>query len=136
MVRQFAGLLDGYLAAEQAQITAAARWANRRHAGQLRASGEPFIVHPLEVAAAIVSNNMDRDSIVAALLHDVVEDTELTMGELEAEFDSEVRGLVEGVTKISVIKGDESHRAAGRVDPQDVVRDGARHTRHPDQTRR
>ena len=105
LVRRFVETLDGYGESDREQIVAAARWANRYHAGQLRASVEPFIIHPLAVAATLVDNGLDRTAVIAALTHDVVEDTTATMADLEEAFGDEVRGLVEGVTKISVIKG-------------------------------
>ena len=91
-------------------IVAAARWANARHSGQFRASGDPFIIHPLEVAAILVETRLDTATVVAALLHDVVEDTDSTLDELSETFGKEVANLVEGVTKISIIKG-QSHWA-------------------------
>ena len=91
-------------------IVAAARWANARHSGQFRASGDPFIIHPLEVAAILVETRLDTATVVAALLHDVVEDTPSTVEELTDTFGKEVANLVEGVTKISIIKG-QSHWA-------------------------
>ena len=104
-MRRFTETLDGYPDPDRQQILDAARWANRYHAGQLRASGEPFIVHPLAVAATLVDSRLDRSAVIAALTHDVVEDTAATMADLEQAFGEEVRSLVEGVTKISVIKG-------------------------------
>ena len=92
------------------RIVAAARWANARHSGQFRASGDPFIIHPLEVAAILVETRLDTATVVAALLHDVVEDTPSTLEELSGTFSKEVANLVEGVTKISTIRG-QSHWA-------------------------
>ena len=91
-------------------IVAAARWANARHSGQFRASGDPFIIHPLEVAAILVETRLDTATVVAALLHDVVEDTDSTLEEITDTFSKEVANLVQGVTKISIIKG-QSHWA-------------------------
>ena len=73
------------------------------HKGQKRASGEPFYYHPFSVALIIVSMGMDTDSIVAALLHDVVEDTSATIEDIEHEFGKEVAMLVDGVTKLGKI---------------------------------
>ena len=92
------------------QIVAAARWANARHSGQFRASGDPFIIHPLEVASILLETRLDTATLVAALLHDVVEDTGSTLEEIGDTFGEEVAGLVQGVTKISIIKG-QSHWA-------------------------
>ena len=101
---------EEYDEAAQGRIIAAARWANARHSGQFRASGDPFIIHPLEVAAILVETRLDADTVMAALLHDVVEDTGSTLEEITAAFGAEVAGLVQGVTKISIIKG-QSHWA-------------------------
>jgi guanosine-3',5'-bis(diphosphate) 3'-pyrophosphohydrolase len=85
-------------------VTAAYELALRAHAGQLRLSGEPYLVHPAAVAEILVELELDVESVVAALLHDVVEDTPITLAEIEASFGSEVAGLVDGVTKLSQIK--------------------------------
>lgn len=74
--------------------------AAKAHAGQIRVSGEPYICHPLAVAMILADMQMDKDSIAAALLHDVVEDTAVSRTELVAEFGENVARLVEGVTKL------------------------------------
>ena len=71
------------------------------HEGQLRASGEPYITHPVAVAYELAKLQMDAESIAAALLHDVPEDTDLTIPDLEKRFGREVARLVDGVTKLS-----------------------------------
>ncbi len=71
-----------------------------RHAPQQRASGEPFITHPVEVAMILTSLEADEDSLIAAILHDTIEDTSCTPEDVEREFGPDVRLLVEGVTKI------------------------------------
>lgn len=77
-------------------------FAERKHAGQLRASGEPYITHPLAVAHLVADMKMDDDSVVAALLHDTIEDCKEVTAELLASlFGPEVASLVEGVTKLS-----------------------------------
>jgi GTP diphosphokinase / guanosine-3',5'-bis(diphosphate) 3'-diphosphatase len=73
------------------------------HKGQVRHSGEPYLVHPLEVATILTEMKMDAVTIAAGLLHDVVEDTLTTTDRLEQTFGKEVAHLVEGVTKISAI---------------------------------
>jgi GTP pyrophosphokinase len=77
--------------------------AQRAHGGQLRASGESYIEHPLAVAAILADLEMDRQTIAAALLHDVVEDTTITSEEVSAEFGEEIASLVDGVTKLTRI---------------------------------
>lgn len=78
-------------------------FAEKAHSGQYRSSGEPFIVHPLEVALILIDLGLDIDTIAAGLLHDVVEDTGVKIEELEAIFGSEVAKLVDGVTKLGKI---------------------------------
>jgi len=77
--------------------------ADRAHDGQHRASGESYIEHPLAVAAILADLQMDRQTVAAALLHDVVEDTTITSEQVAAEFGEEIAALVEGVTKLTRI---------------------------------
>jgi GTP diphosphokinase / guanosine-3',5'-bis(diphosphate) 3'-diphosphatase len=74
------------------------------HAGQMRASGEPYIIHPLEVAEVLAEMKLDSTAIAAALLHDAVEDTPATTPEIAAKFGGQVAHIVEGVTKIDKIQ--------------------------------
>ena len=76
----------------------------KNHKGQMRASGEPYIVHPLEVAEVLAEMKMDASSIAAGLLHDSVEDTPATSEEISAEFGEQIAHIVEGVTKIDKIQ--------------------------------
>jgi GTP diphosphokinase / guanosine-3',5'-bis(diphosphate) 3'-diphosphatase len=76
-------------------------FAAEHHKGQIRLSGEPYLSHPLEVAHSLADMKLDSVSLCAALLHDVVEDTKVTLEKLSAEFGPDVARLVEGVTKIS-----------------------------------
>ena len=78
--------------------------ADAAHAGQLRKSGEPFISHPLGVATILAQLGLDDVTIAAALLHDAVEDTDLTLIEVEAEMGYDVAMLIDGVTKLDRIK--------------------------------
>ncbi len=73
------------------------------HEGQMRASGEPYLVHPLEVALVLAEMKMDPVAIAAGLLHDSVEDTSVTIVDIRKEFGEQVAHIVEGVTKISKI---------------------------------
>lgn len=88
-------------------------FARKAHEGQFRDSGEPFYIHPLEVAKILVDLELDETFIAAALLHDVVEDTAVTLEEIAAEFGEEITQLVNGVTKLSKInfKSKEEHQA-------------------------
>ncbi len=74
------------------------------HKGQLRASGEPYIIHPLEVAEVLAEMKLDATAISAGLLHDAVEDTPATSEQIEADFGDQVAHIVEGVTKIDKIQ--------------------------------
>ena len=78
--------------------------ANNAHKGVCRRSGEPYICHPLAVARLVLDLGMDTESIAAALLHDVVEDTPTTLDDLKAAFGEEVALLVDGVTKLTKIQ--------------------------------
>ncbi len=74
--------------------------ANESHIGQKRRSGEDYILHPIEVAEILVDMKMDTDTIVAGILHDVVEDTLITLSDIEYTFGKDVKKLVDGVTKL------------------------------------
>jgi GTP pyrophosphokinase len=76
----------------------------RHHEGQMRASGEPYIIHPLKVAEVLVEMKLDSTAIAAGLLHDSVEDTPATTEEIQAEFGDQVAHIVDGVTKIDKIQ--------------------------------
>jgi GTP pyrophosphokinase len=86
--------------ADLAVLERAYRFSERSHRGQQRASGEPYLSHPLEVASLLVNFKMDVTTVTAGLLHDVLEDTEATKTELEHEFGKEIAELVDGVTKL------------------------------------
>ena len=73
----------------------------RVHEGQVRLSGEPYLSHPLEVADILANMTLDVESIAAALLHDVIEDTPATKEDIEKMFGPGVAHIVEGVTKLS-----------------------------------
>jgi guanosine-3',5'-bis(diphosphate) 3'-pyrophosphohydrolase len=81
-------------------VTRAYRFSEASHQGQQRASGEPYLSHPLEVANLLVNFKMDVTTVTAGLLHDVLEDTAATKADLEREFGREIAELVDGVTKL------------------------------------
>lgn len=83
------------------QIKKAYDYAKDLHEGQFRQSGEPYIIHPLNVAYILAEMHADTDTICAGLLHDTLEDTNITKGEIIEEFNVNVASLVDGVTKIS-----------------------------------
>jgi len=80
-------------------------FAMKAHGTQKRASGDPYFSHPVEVAYKLTQFKLDTASIVTALLHDTVEDTEVTLEDIEASFGKEIRNLVDGVTKLSRLEG-------------------------------
>src|SRR3954470_17617124 len=84
-------------------IRKAYEFSQKHHAGQSRASGQPYLVHPLEVALVLAEMKMDPVAISAGLLHDSVEDTSVTVVDIRKEFGEQVAHIVEGVTKISAI---------------------------------
>lgn len=88
------------------QVEKAYRIARKQHEGQLRKSGEPYIIHPLRVAIILAELEMDKESIIAGILHDVVEDTDMTLEDVEREFGSDVALLVDGVTKLTRLSWD------------------------------
>ncbi len=87
--------------ADVERIRAAFEYANSHHGPQLRKSGEPYIIHPIAVAEIINELDLDQDSVVSALLHDCIEDTDSTHDEIARLFSPQVADLVEGVTKLT-----------------------------------
>lgn len=85
-------------------IMKAYNYAKDFHGDQLRKSGEPFIIHPVHVAYILATIGLDDTTICAALLHDVVEDTNVTKEDMEKEFGKEITGMVDGVTKLNSIQ--------------------------------
>ena len=99
---QFMDRVRSYLPEEDwPVIERAFALADKAHASQKRASGEPYILHPLGVATILSELQIDRSTLVSALLHDVVEDTEISLEEIEEQFGPEVAFLVDGVTKLN-----------------------------------
>ena len=86
--------------ADEALLNRAYVYAMKAHGTQKRASGDPYFSHPLEVAAILTELKLDDATIVAALLHDVIEDTDVTRAEIDQKFGKEIGALVEGLTKI------------------------------------
>src|SRR5579863_4817678 len=97
--------VGSYLAPEQVgRIREAAEFGASAHKGQKRLSGEPYIAHPVAAAAILADLHLDTDTIVAAILHDVIEDTPTPKDQLAARFGADVAELVDGVTKLDQIK--------------------------------
>jgi len=95
---------DRFSEKEIALLQKAIVFSGRAHKGQVRRSGEPYLSHPLEVAAQLADMNLDPMTLAAGLLHDVLEDTEVTAEQLREGFGKDVAALVEGVTKISRVQ--------------------------------
>ncbi|MCC6444547.1 MAG: bifunctional (p)ppGpp synthetase/guanosine-3',5'-bis(diphosphate) 3'-pyrophosphohydrolase [Armatimonadetes bacterium] len=105
--------------ADVEKIRKAYRFACGLHADQKRKSGEPYIAHPLEVAKILADLEMGTDSIVAGLLHDVVEDCDIALASLEPEFGSQVVQLVDGLTKLELTEfGGEGEEPEARQQSQ------------------
>lgn len=104
-LRQLLDLLRGYLPPEQLKtVVAAYRFGAHAHDGQKRKSGEAYISHPVAVAHILADMHMDAQTITAAILHDVVEDTPTAVQTLEEKFGAEVAALVDGVSKLDQIQ--------------------------------
>jgi guanosine-3',5'-bis(diphosphate) 3'-pyrophosphohydrolase len=103
--QRLASLSSTYL--EQSSVEKLRRaylFAHSLHAGQLRKSGEPYIVHPIAVAEILAEYRMDETSLIAALLHDVVEDTHVSVNEVEKQFGINVASIVDGLTKLAKVE--------------------------------
>jgi len=104
-VRRLIETLETYLNDEQlAQITAAYEFGAAAHAGQSRKTGEAYITHPVAVAQELAEMRLDAQAITAAILHDTVEDTSVSLQDIEKQFGSEVALLVDGVSKLDQIE--------------------------------
>lgn len=108
-IKQLITQVSSYIKPDEvAIIQRAYEYALEAHEGQLRLSGEPYIIHPVAVAKILADLKLDATTLAAALLHDVVEDTRITDEELVRAFGAEVAALVDGVTKLKRIKFDSS----------------------------
>tara|TARA_B110000046_G_scaffold185793_1_gene229391 strand:+ start:5235 stop:7349 length:2115 start_codon:yes stop_codon:yes gene_type:complete len=97
--------LSSYLdSKEVAKVERAYKYSEQCHRGQMRQSGDPYITHPLAVANILADMHMDHESLMAALLHDVIEDTGVTKGQISRRFGRTVADLVDGVSKLSEIE--------------------------------
>jgi GTP pyrophosphokinase len=104
----FEGIVATYKAAHPSggtnHLYGAYRVAKTQHTGQVRATGDPYIVHPLAVTEILADYGLDEASLAAALMHDTVEDTDLTLAAAREEFGDEIALLIDGVTKLDKIK--------------------------------
>lgn len=104
IITTFQSKLDLFSGKDRRKIQAALNKAIELHGNQKRLSGEPYIIHPVSVASILIDMKMDAMTVMAALLHDTVEDTGYTLEELQNDFGEETARLVNGVTKISGVK--------------------------------
>ncbi|WP_257284676.1 bifunctional GTP diphosphokinase/guanosine-3',5'-bis pyrophosphate 3'-pyrophosphohydrolase [Endozoicomonas sp. SESOKO1] len=101
-IDEFAGRLKSYLNPEQVNLVRRAYYyAEQAHDGQTRRSGDPYIIHPLEVASILADMHMDHQSLMAAMLHDVIEDTGIEKQDIAGQFGDVVADLVDGVSKLT-----------------------------------
>ena len=100
-LEQLLEVIKSYNPDELKRVEKAYHYAELLHQGQTRQSGEPYIVHPLNVAYILAEMHADGDTLCAGLLHDVLEDTEISKEQLAKDFNDSVANLVDGVTKIS-----------------------------------
>ena len=118
-------LPDYYSSADKEMVQRAFRMAEKAHAGQKRASGEPYINHCLAVACLLCDYSMPADVMSAGLLHDTVEDTALTIDTIRQDFGESVAGLVQGVTKLTqlprVSRGEHSEEAHDTLGDKDLA---------------
>ncbi len=112
--RWLASVGAGRPVAEMDVLRRAVATALRAHAGQRRVSGEPYVRHSLAVAQILADLGLDHETLAAAILHDVVEDTGVVLDELRRDFGARVAGLVDGVTKMKVIQEFQSEPAGSR----------------------
>ncbi len=104
LISDLCGLADNYLEPDQVrEIYRAYQFGAEAHEGQRRASGEPYIQHPIQVAKILAEMRLDHQSIVAAILHDVIEDTDTAKPQIAKQFGKEVAELVDGVSKLTQI---------------------------------
>lgn len=90
--------------ADTAKVKAAYEWASDLHKEQSRKSGEPYIIHPIQVAGILAELKMDTATVISGYLHDVVEDTPATLADVESKFGETISQIIDGVTKISKIQ--------------------------------
>jgi RelA/SpoT family (p)ppGpp synthetase len=112
LISDLCGMLESYLEPEQVQeVYRAYLFGAEAHEGQHRMSGEPYIYHPIAAARILAELRLDHKSIIAAILHDVIEDTQIAKEQIATEFGSDVAELVDGVSKLTQIEF-ESHAEA------------------------
>lgn len=122
IVRKLRTELAAYLSEPDiAKITKACDFSVKAHRGQFRASGEPFVHHPIQVAMLMAKLHLDAEAITAGILHDVIEDTPITRETLEIEFGVPVADIVDGVSKIDRLERHSSPREAQALSLQKMI---------------
>ena len=112
LVADLCRCLETYIPPEQIdQVVKSYEYSDRAHSGQTRKSGEPYIHHPLEAAIILAEMRLDDQTIMAAILHDVIEDTDISKGQLAEEFGEEVADLVDGVSKLTQVQFESKAQA-------------------------
>ncbi|MEY4443999.1 MAG: hypothetical protein RL301_78 [Actinomycetota bacterium] len=96
---------------DKSDVERAYEIAKKAHEGQLRKSGDPYITHPVEVAQILAELGMDKATVIAALLHDTVEDTQYSLTQLRDDFGDEIANIVDGVTKLDKLTYGDSAEA-------------------------
>lgn len=115
LLRRLQSITHGYLNKDQVEsINHAFHFGAEAHSGQYRKSGEAYICHPLSVAITLAEMHMDTQGIIAAILHDVIEDTPVTKEQVAEEFSREVADLVDAVTKLTQL--DHKSRAEAQAE--------------------
>lgn len=115
-------------------ILKAYNYSKSHHEGQKRLSGEEYIIHPLYVADILSQIELDDETICAALLHDVVEDTDITKEDLKREFGEEITEIVDGVTKLRKTPVYNEGRGTSRELQKNVFSNGKRYKGNPYKT--
>lgn len=111
--QQLQTIIEPYLSSELVrQVMDASDFADKAHAGVTRKSGEPYILHPIAVACLLAHMRLDADTLSAALLHDVIEDTPITKEEISSRYNLTVANLVDGVTKLTSSSDKQYNKAA------------------------
>ncbi|KAA8731698.1 bifunctional (p)ppGpp synthetase/guanosine-3',5'-bis(diphosphate) 3'-pyrophosphohydrolase [Acinetobacter qingfengensis] len=111
--QQLKTMIEPYLSTQQVdKVMDASNFADDAHKGVTRKSGEPYIIHPIAVACMLARMRMDKDTLIAALLHDVIEDTPVSKEDVSARFNPTVADLVDGVTKLTSSSDKQFNKAA------------------------
>ena len=107
--------ISNYMDQEQIeQVSKAFKFSAAAHSGQLRKSGEPFIEHPLAVSRILADMRMDHETLIAAMLHDVIEDTRVAKAQIKRNFGSGVAQIVDGLSKLTQIEFDSYAEAQAK----------------------